>query len=818
MDFSDRNLYLINQFLKFIVLILISLFFLFLLKVKASADLTQESFANGYYYCTNWLDIANSLGPPDSSYASLNSYPVCSWKFPPFNIPSESTINRIITKIYNSSTGNIGFPSMSPAYSNKQSCIPPPFWPGTLYNNVHDYIVTPENCSKTMPTVNQLNSTSMSWHFYNSYYYYGRANLKTDAISMQVDYTPNLISPAPTPFLEIPFDYAGKSFDEIALNPESWFDHESPLQNVPCCNMKVLSYVGHETNDAYRSHSGYDYALQNGIKLNTPILAAASGWATFTPESNSGGAGNIIKIDHENGYQTWYEHLGNEELVVSNTNDKTYVNKGDKIGLVGMTGNTNGPHIHLSAFKDSNENDTFSDDWPFGLVDPLGWEGSTKDPWEDWTQGGRTGTKSYNLFLARKNPVSKSVPDQGGTISEGNLILTIAASAYNGALNFSIKNGPFEKKGVNFKSILPSLFIEAFNSLNEKVTQFTEPIEIKIDYSNADLSNIDENSLKIYFFNASIGEWEELSSVLNKVNKTVVALTDHFSQFALMGELKDLIAPETETILKGIKGQDNWYGSDVGVELKGVDNTGGLGIEETIYSLNGNDWFEYYNPVSFDEEGAHEINYMSYDKADNREQIKDATFYIDTTPPIISADSTVDGLSYTPNTWTNKNVTTAFTCSDALSGIKSTSEPVVISTEGKNQSASGRCEDKAGNVSEVEVSGINIDKTPPKISLRTDPATIWPPNGKLIPVKILGGIEDISPTENTFTFSDEYGMLAPSNLDFGQTLLLEAKRYGSDIDGRIYTIGVTTKDEAGNNSSSETFIIVPHDKGNIKIN
>ena len=143
------------------------------------------------------------------------------------------------------------------------------------------------------------------------------ASANIDNFEIAFDYTsPAAPTPTPTPtivqpFLDLPWDYEsqGKSFEDVALDPRSWFDHEFPLQNIECCIQTVLPYSGLEKTAFYRSHNGYDYSAKNGVVLGTHVLAAAAGWATFRPESQSGGAGNVIKIDHENGYQSWYEHL-----------------------------------------------------------------------------------------------------------------------------------------------------------------------------------------------------------------------------------------------------------------------------------------------------------------------------------------------------------------------------------------------------------------------------------------------------------------------------------------------------------------------------
>src|SRR3989344_5421099 len=114
--------------------------------------------------------------------------------------------------------------------------------------------------------------------------------------------TPTPTPSGPEPFLDLPWDYAGqgKTFDEVALNPFSWFDHEYPLQNF-CCDPPVMKYTGEAKNEFYRSHNGYDYSAKNGVIIDTPVLAAASGTATVKFASHSGGAGNVIKIDHGNG-------------------------------------------------------------------------------------------------------------------------------------------------------------------------------------------------------------------------------------------------------------------------------------------------------------------------------------------------------------------------------------------------------------------------------------------------------------------------------------------------------------------------------------
>jgi hypothetical protein len=84
---------------------------------------------------------------------------------------------------------------------------------------------------------------------------------------------------------------------------------------------------------------------------------------------------------------------------------------------------------------------------------------------------------------------------------------------------------------------------------------------------------------------------------------------------------------------------------------------------------------------------------------------------IDRTAPTASASRSPAANAYG---WNNGDVTVSFAGSDALSGIASCDAPVVLSSEGAGQSASGSCTDKAGNTSALATaSGINIDRTAP---------------------------------------------------------------------------------------------------------
>lgn len=102
----------------------------------------------------------------------------------------------------------------------------------------------------------------------------------------------------------------------------------------------ITSRFGNRESIRSYAHSGLDIGAPKG----TDIKAAAAGTVTFS--GYSGGYGNVVKISHGSGIQTYYAHCS--ELYVS-AGDK--VNAGDVIAAVGSTGNSTGNHLHFEVIK-----------------------------------------------------------------------------------------------------------------------------------------------------------------------------------------------------------------------------------------------------------------------------------------------------------------------------------------------------------------------------------------------------------------------------------------------------------------------------------
>jgi murein DD-endopeptidase MepM/ murein hydrolase activator NlpD len=97
-----------------------------------------------------------------------------------------------------------------------------------------------------------------------------------------------------------------------------------------------------------KSLSGNDYwsghlALDIASNMGSPVFASDSGLVVYAGWNNTG-YGNMIMIDHGNGYQTLYAHLSQISISCGSS-----VYQGSSIGASGSSGNSTGPHLHFET-------------------------------------------------------------------------------------------------------------------------------------------------------------------------------------------------------------------------------------------------------------------------------------------------------------------------------------------------------------------------------------------------------------------------------------------------------------------------------------
>jgi murein DD-endopeptidase MepM/ murein hydrolase activator NlpD len=90
---------------------------------------------------------------------------------------------------------------------------------------------------------------------------------------------------------------------------------------------------------AARHHDGVDIAAPTGTAVNV----AAEGQVLRTGY-DAGGYGRFIEVRHPNGMTTLYGHLSRVDVASGDT-----LFQGERIGLVGSTGRSTGPHLHFEV-------------------------------------------------------------------------------------------------------------------------------------------------------------------------------------------------------------------------------------------------------------------------------------------------------------------------------------------------------------------------------------------------------------------------------------------------------------------------------------
>jgi beta-lactam-binding protein with PASTA domain len=177
---------------------------------------------------------------------------------------------------------------------------------------------------------------------------------------------------------------------------------------------------------------------------------------------------------------------------------------------------------------------------------------------------------------------------------------------------------------------------------------------------------------------------------------------------------RDATPPQAAAIPSPVPNSNGWNDTSVTVTFTGTDATSG------IASCSA--------PVTITTQGANQTSQSGTctDNAGNLSAPVTATgINIDEALPTIS-DVIFDSVPESASGWYTAPVTVSFSGTDALSGVapNGCTSPVTLSTNGANQSVTGTCTNRAGEVAKLTVSGIKIDTIPPVATAAATP----PPN------------------------------------------------------------------------------------------
>jgi murein DD-endopeptidase MepM/ murein hydrolase activator NlpD len=130
--------------------------------------------------------------------------------------------------------------------------------------------------------------------------------------------------------------------ESLLFNRE--LDRSAIPSGDPIANSYITSGFGVRADPfggGHQFHKGIDFEADVG----DPVLAVADGVVSFSGVRS--GYGNVIEIDHGNGYVTRYAHNSQLERMVGDL-----VRSGQEIAKAGSTGRSTGAHVHLEVWQD----------------------------------------------------------------------------------------------------------------------------------------------------------------------------------------------------------------------------------------------------------------------------------------------------------------------------------------------------------------------------------------------------------------------------------------------------------------------------------
>jgi len=147
--------------------------------------------------------------------------------------------------------------------------------------------------------------------------------------------------------LEQQFSASGQQLNVLA---SLMFDHQLEQNSVPSRmpirNTYITSGFGGRA-DPFSGGAGNHKGIDFHASVGDPVMAVADGVVSYA--GVRGGYGNVVEVDHGNGYVTRYAH--NSRLTVKAGD---LVRAGEQVAKAGSTGRSTGAHVHFEVWKDGN--------------------------------------------------------------------------------------------------------------------------------------------------------------------------------------------------------------------------------------------------------------------------------------------------------------------------------------------------------------------------------------------------------------------------------------------------------------------------------
>ncbi len=147
--------------------------------------------------------------------------------------------------------------------------------------------------------------------------------------------------------LQSQFSHSGR---QLSVIESLLFDQDLDNKRTPA-GMPAPGYISSNygtRTDPFGRGSAHHLGIDIDANSGDPITAAAEGVVSFSGVRN--GYGNVVEIDHGNGYKTLYAHNSSNLVRVGDV-----VRAGQLIGKVGSTGRSTGSHLHFEVMLNGRQ-------------------------------------------------------------------------------------------------------------------------------------------------------------------------------------------------------------------------------------------------------------------------------------------------------------------------------------------------------------------------------------------------------------------------------------------------------------------------------